>query len=66
MDREYLKLSKEMFSMCFLKRSEDSDRFGIVWYLADDWQHLESRVRLEMSPETVYEHIFFVNLSDVK
>ena len=42
------------------------DQFGIVWYLVDDWQHLESKVMMEMMPETVYEQVFCVNVSDIK
>ena len=66
MDRECPKLSKNMVSTCFLRRCENLDQFGIVWYLVDHWQHLESKVLLEMLPETVYEQVFFVNISDVK
>ena len=66
MDSECSKLSKNMFSTCYLRLNENSDQFGIVWYLVDNWEHLKSRIRLEMRPDSVFKHVFDKKVSNVQ
>ena len=53
---ECLKLKKRLTSSVYLQADDFSNHI-IIWCIADDSRHLESRRILEISPPTIYKKI---------